>query len=147
MDLEHTIDDGMNAIQTACRDPRLLPGAGTTEVEASLLMKQYGDTSLGLDQYAIRAFAKSLEFVPKTLAQNAGQDATTILAASTASHVNGNKSSGVDILGESEIKEDMAVMDLYLTKRTALKLALDAALTVLKVDQIIMSKPSGGPNK
>jgi len=28
---------------------------------------------------------------------------------------------------------------------SALKLAVDAALTVLKVDQIIMSKPSGGP--
>jgi T-complex protein 1 subunit theta len=27
----------------------------------------------------------------------------------------------------------------------ALRLAVDAALTVLKVDQIIMSKPAGGP--
>lgn len=148
-DLERAIDDGVNAIQTACRDARLLPGAGATEVEASLQMKQYGDTCPGLDQYAIRSFAKALEFVPKTLAQNAGQDATTVLAALTASHVTGNKFSGVDILGENEILENVGdcVMDLYLTKRTALKLALDAALTVLKVDQIIMSKPSGGPKK
>ena len=31
------------------------------------------------------------------------------------------------------------------TKSWALKLAFDVVLTILKVDQIIMSKPSGGP--
>jgi T-complex protein 1 subunit theta len=30
-------------------------------------------------------------------------------------------------------------------KRSALKLAIEAATTVLKVDQIIMSKRAGGP--
>jgi T-complex protein 1 subunit theta len=30
-------------------------------------------------------------------------------------------------------------------KDSALRLAVDAALTVLRVDQIIMSKPAGGP--
>lgn len=154
-DLERAIDDGVNAIQTACRDSRLLPGAGATEIECSLQMKQFGDTCPGLDQYAIRSFAKALEFVPKTLAQNAGHDPSIVLAALTASHVNGNKNVGVDILGDdhfivdvvSSDDKDHCITDLYLTKRTALKLALDAALTVLKVDQIIMSKPSGGPQK
>ena len=37
------------------------------------------------------------------------------------------------------------VYDLYATKLNALRLAVDAALTVLKVDQIVMSKPAGGP--
>lgn len=37
------------------------------------------------------------------------------------------------------------VYDHYLTKMWALKLATDAALTVLRVDHIIMSKPAGGP--
>ena len=32
------------------------------------------------------------------------------------------------------------------TKTWALKLALDVVLTILKVDQIIMSKPAGGPD-
>jgi T-complex protein 1 subunit theta len=39
----------------------------------------------------------------------------------------------------------MQVFDLYATKLNALRLAVDAALTVLKVDQIVMSKPAGGP--
>jgi T-complex protein 1 subunit theta len=37
------------------------------------------------------------------------------------------------------------VYDLLKVKQSALKLAVEAAVTVLKVDQIIMSKPSGGP--
>ncbi len=31
------------------------------------------------------------------------------------------------------------------TKSWAIKLTIDAVLTILKVDQIIMSKPAGGP--
>jgi T-complex protein 1 subunit theta len=37
------------------------------------------------------------------------------------------------------------VYDVYATKVNALRLAVDAAMTVLKVDQIVMSKPAGGP--
>ena len=37
------------------------------------------------------------------------------------------------------------IFDLYATKANALRLAVDAAITVLRVDQIVMSKPAGGP--
>jgi len=37
------------------------------------------------------------------------------------------------------------IFDVYATKANALRLAVDAALTVLRVDQIVMSKPAGGP--
>lgn len=37
------------------------------------------------------------------------------------------------------------IFDLFATKFNALRLAVDAAITVLKVDQIVMSKPAGGP--
>ncbi len=37
------------------------------------------------------------------------------------------------------------VWDLLTTKYWALKLATDAACTVLRVDQIIMAKQAGGP--
>ena len=40
--------------------------------------------------------------------------------------------------------ETTAVRDLLNTKSNAFRLAIDAALTVLRVDQIIMSKPAGG---
>lgn len=37
------------------------------------------------------------------------------------------------------------IFDLFSTKWWALRLAADAAVTVLRVDQIIMSKQAGGP--
>ena len=37
------------------------------------------------------------------------------------------------------------ILDLFLTKQWALKYAVNAACTILKVDQIIMAKRAGGP--
>ena len=43
--------------------------------------------------------------------------------------------------------KDKGVVDIMATKLSALRLAVDAAVTILKVDQIIMSKPAGGPKQ
>ena len=40
----------------------------------------------------------------------------------------------------------MGVYDHLETKKWAIKFSVDAILTVLKVDQIIVAKPAGGPN-
>jgi len=41
--------------------------------------------------------------------------------------------------------QEAKIVDLYLNKYWALKFATSAACTVLRVDQIIMAKPAGGP--
>ena len=112
--------------------------------------QDFGDTCPGLDQYAIRAFAKALQFVPRTLAQNSGQEPTDVIAALGAAHAKGGASIGVDIEGEINqnggIKDvGNEILDILYTKESALRLAIDAAITVLRVDQIIMSKTAGGP--
>jgi len=147
-DLERAVDDGANAVRTACCvDGRLVPGAGATEMATAMRIKGFGDRCPGLDQYAIRAFGKALEVVPKILAQNSGQDATNVLAALGAAHALEKHHTGVDISGESEggVFDAAAadIVDLYGTKESALRLAVDAAITVLRVDQIIMAKPAG----
>jgi len=146
-DLERAIDDGVNCVRTLCSDGRLVPGAGATEMELSQRIKDFGDTCPGLDQYAIRAFAKALQFVPKTLAQNSGQEPTDVIAALGAAHAKGRADAGVDIAGELNRNGGVmdcgsAIMDLLYTKESALRLSIDAAITVLRVDQIIMSKPA-----
>ena len=50
---------------------------------------------------------------------------------------------GIDVVNGGTA--DCGIMDLLHTKKEAIKLATDAAVTVLRVDQIIMSKPAGGP--
>jgi T-complex protein 1 subunit theta len=41
--------------------------------------------------------------------------------------------------------KEAKIFDILSTKVSALRLATHAALTILSVDQIIMSKPAGGP--
>lgn len=151
-DLERAVDDGVHACRQICKDGRLVPGAGATEMELAVQIRNYAESCPGLDQYAIRAFAKTLEFCPKVLAENAGLNAAHVLAGLSAAHANGNASAGVDIEGgldgtsdnRSGILADNSILDILITKESAFRLAIDAALTVLKVDQIIMSKPARG---
>jgi len=53
---------------------------------------------------------------------------------------------GVDVDGgpPKDLSKE-SILDVYMTKWWAIKLATEAACTVLKVDQIIMSKQAGGP--
>ena len=140
-DLERAVDDGVHAFEQLCRDGRVVPGAGATEMALSLKLHQLADVSPGLDQYAIRAFAKALEIIPRTLADTAGLDATQVVADLNAAHANGETMAGVNL--EEGTVDSTDIVDLLNTKASAFTLAVDAALTVLRVDQIIMSKQAG----
>lgn len=148
-DLDRAVEDGVHAVQMACKDGRLVYGGGACEMECAVQLDRLADQHPGLEQYAIRAFAKSLECVGRTLAENAGWDDIQVMADLRAAHVNGQADAGVDILAKTKMgstsMKDANVYDLMYVKRSALKLAIEAATTVLKVDQIIMSKQSGGP--
>jgi len=51
----------------------------------------------------------------------------------------------VDINGQKTMDATAAgIVDILSTKESAIRLAVDAALTLLRVDQIIMSKKAGG---
>jgi len=142
-DVERAIDDGVNVVKSMTRDARFVPGAGATELRLADLLQQHAEAQPGLDQYAIHKYGLALEVVPRTLAENAGLDATNIVAEMYAAHKAGNGAVGVDIVDGKTA--DKGIQDLLITKSEAIKLATDAAVTVLRVDQIIMAKPAGGP--
>ncbi|XP_075508771.1 T-complex protein 1 subunit theta-like [Primulina tabacum] len=147
-DLERAVDDGVNTYKAMCRDSRIIPGAAATEIELAKRLKEFSFKETGLDQYAVSKFAESFEMVPKTLADNAGLNAMEIISSMYAEHASGNTKVGIDL--EEGLCKDVSsknVWDLYITKLFALKHAADAACTVLRVDQIIMAKPAGGPKR
>ncbi|MCO5605732.1 hypothetical protein L7F22_059916 [Adiantum nelumboides] len=145
-DIERAIDDGVNSYKAMCRDSRILPGAGATEIELARNLKEFAYKETGLDQYAIGKFGECFEVVPRMLAENAGLNATEIISSLYAAHASGNIKAGVDIdQGACKDMTNQSVWDLYLTKLFAVKLAADAVCTVLRVDQIIMAKVAGGP--
>jgi len=142
-DVERAIDDGINVVKSMTKDARFVPGAGAAELRLADALQQYGEAQPGLDQYAINKFGLALEVVPRTLAENAGMDAANTIAAMYAAHKAGNGGVGINI---SELNTgDCGVLDLLATKKEAIKSAAEAAITVLRVDSIIMAKPAGGP--
>eukprot|EP00977_Amphora_coffeiformis_P022552 scaffold11046_cov183-Amphora_coffeaeformis.AAC.4 len=160
-DLERATDDGVQAIAQICKDGRLVYGGGCVEMACSTALLRHADQVPGLAQYALQAFAKALQIVPRVLAENAGYKAATAVANLQAAHAahsseNGVCEAGIDIdkedagenstVGVASMKEK-AVVDVMATKLSALTLAVDAATTILKIDQIIMSKPAGGPKQ
>jgi T-complex protein 1 subunit theta len=165
-DLERAVDDGVQAVSQACKDGRLVYGGGAVEMALSVALLNEADQVPGLEQYGLAAFGKALQVIPRTLAENAGWDATRVLADLQAAHATAAKSAngtavcdvGVDIERQEGAEAPGAlahqgitsmktkdVHDLLSTKLSAIRLAVDAAITILKIDQIIMSKPSGGP--
>jgi T-complex protein 1 subunit theta len=157
-DVERAIDDGVNVVKAITKDPRLVPGAGATEMQLIDRIGDFGGKTPGLMQYSIRKYAEAFEVVPRTLAESAGLDATEVLARLYSAHVSQKDRKekdkywwckGVDIENQSGSgimdAEEEGILDLLVIKSWAIKLATEAARTILSVDQIIVAKQAGGP--
>lgn len=97
-DVERAVDDGVNVVKAITRDPRLVPGAGATEIQLVERIQAFGDRTPGLAQYSIRKFGEAFEVIPRTIAESAGLDATeTLSRLYTAHHKHDNWNTGVDI--------------------------------------------------
>jgi len=147
-DIERAVDDGVNTFKALTKDNRTVPGAGAVEIELAKQITSYSETCPGLEQYAIQSFAKSLESIPRALSENSGFNANEVISKLYASHHSGGTNIGVDVMAESASVLDTLesnIKDLWLVKHWGMKFAVNAANTVLMVDQIIMAKKEGGP--
>jgi T-complex protein 1 subunit theta len=146
-DVERAIDDGCNTFQAMCRDGRFLAGAGAVEIQLAKLLTEHGQTVTGLEQYAVKGFAKAFEVVPYVLADNAGYNALDAVSSLYAAHEGENgQQFGLNVdTGEPINAVENGILDLHATKMMAIKLATDVAVTILRVDKIISAKRAGGP--
>jgi T-complex protein 1 subunit theta len=154
-DVERAIDDGVNVVKAITRDARLVPGAGATEMQLIERITSLADKTPGLSQYSIRKYGEAFEVIPRTLAESAGLDATEVLSTLYTAHAaqkgrsDNEWTTGVDIENEDGTgtldAKDEGILDLWVSKSWAIKLATEAARTVLNVDQIIVARQAGGP--
>ncbi|KAJ4481085.1 chaperonin Cpn60/TCP-1 family [Lentinula aciculospora] len=150
-DLERAIDDGVNVIKALLKDPKMVPGAGATEMELAKKIESYGGGLKGLAQHAVKKYSSALEIIPRQLAENAlgGAMANEVVSRLWARHEEKDGAQwGVDVEAETDgtIKaSEHEVYDSLAAKSWAIRLATEAAVSVLSVDSIIMSKPAGGP--
>ena len=144
-DTERAIDNGVSTVKTLIRNARVVAGAGATELWMGQQIQKFAKEQPGLDQYAVEKFGASFEVIPRTLAENSGLKAESVLADMYAKSVD-SSAFGIDV-SDGEVKNAMEahIYDAWETKSWAMKLCFDVVITILRVDQIIMSKPSGGP--
>lgn len=145
-DVERSIDDAVNSYLVMTEYPQLVPGAGATEMELSCQIAKWAESRPGMDQYGARKFAEALEVVPKIIAETSGLKIADFLAKLRAAHNKGDKDACVDIIDlQVGNAEKLGVYDVAHVKSWALRFATDVVVTLLRVDQICISKPAQGP--
>lgn len=151
-ELNRAMEDALRVVGVAVEDKMLVPGGGAPEVELALRLREYAATVGGREQLAIEAFADAMEAVPKTLAENAGLDQIDTLVAQRSAHEKGMKSAGLDIdTGKPVDMLNLGVVEPLRVKTQAINSAAEAAVMILRIDDVIASKsapggmPPGGP--
>ena len=121
-------------------------GAGAIDMYLSQKIVEYAKTVSSLDQYAIEAFGEAFEVIPRTIMENSGINVNEKLSTLRAKNSK-NPNMGVNIkTGDIEDSFQMEIYDHLETKRWAIKHAYNSIRTIIKIDQIIVAKPAGGPN-
>jgi archaeal chaperonin len=149
-EIERSLDDALNVVAVAVEDGRFVIGGGATASELALHLRDEAAKVGGREQLAFESFAEALETIPRTLAENAGLDPIDIVIELRKAHKSGHKSAGVNV--QSGKVDDMAqlhVIEPIRVGRQAIESATDAAVMILRIDDVIASKssppPSGGP--
>jgi thermosome len=142
-EIERSIKDALNVLRNIMRVPRIVPGGGAAEIEVAIKLREFAAKIGGKEQLAIEAFASALEEIPMILASSAGKDPLEVLMELRKMHAEGKKSAGIDVI-IGEIVEDMTtrnVIEPLLVKEAMIKTAAEAALAILKIDDIIAASP------
>ena len=149
-ELDRAIEDALRVVSVAVEDKKFVAGGGAPEIELSLRLREYAATVGGRAQLAIEAFANALEIIPRTLAENAGLDPIDMLVALRAAHEKGGangKYMGLDVFNAvSGNMLEAGVVEPLRVKTQAVSSAAEAAVMILRIDDVIASSKSAGPS-
>jgi len=142
---ERSIHDALCVVRNVIQDGLVVPGGGAPQIYLSKRLKDYANTLAGREQLAVEKFAEALEIIPRTLAENAGLDPIDVLVALRAAHDKGSDTAGVNL--ETGKPSDMVkekVFEPVSVARQAISSASEAAQMILRIDDIIAAKSTGG---
>ncbi len=135
---ERSLNDSIMIVRRAIKAYSIVAGGGAIEMELSRYLREYLRTISGKQQLVINAFAKALEVIPKTLAENSGMDSTDILNRLRQKHATGGEEGqwfGVDVLNQQTADMYKAfVWEPELVRINVISAACEAACTILSVD-------------
>jgi len=145
---ERAIKDGLGVVASSLKTGLVVPGGGAIEIELARRLRHFGQSLSGREQLAVEEFASALEFIPTTLAENAGMDPIDVLTELKAEHDAGNINAGLNLF-ENKIGNvlEARIIEPYKIKSQAISSASEVAVMILRIDDVIASSgKKGGMN-
>ncbi|XP_056637772.1 T-complex protein 1 subunit alpha [Diorhabda carinulata] len=156
-EMERSVHDALCVVKRVLESKSVVVGGGSVEAALSIYLENFATTLSSREQLAIAEFARSLLVIPKTLAVNAAQDATDLVAKLRA-YQNSSQTKkdhahlkyvGLDLI-EGTVRDNRkaGVLEPTMSKVKSLKFATEAAITILRIDDMIKldSEQKGGKN-
>ncbi len=146
---ERSLRDSLAAVADAIRDGKIVAGGGAVEVELAKHLRKFAKTVGGKEQLAIEAFAKSLEGLVMSLAENAGLDPIEIIMKLRAAHEKDDgKWIGINIFtGDLANMMELGVIEPVSVKANAIKAGTEAATIILRIDDVIAASKIEKPEE
>ena len=148
---ERVMHDALSVVADVFEKNKIVVGGGAAETEVAKKLREYAVQIGGREQLAVEAFAKSLEKIPKTLAENAGLEQIDIMIELRSTHEKPKGHlMGVDVFtGKVVNMYERGVIEPLSVKEQAIKSASEASTMILRIDDVISGgkteAPPGGP--
>lgn len=151
-EVERSIHDSLCVVKRCLESGYVVAGGGCVEAALSIYLDDFARSLGNKEQIAVAQFAEALTVIPKVLAMNAAQDASELLSklrvAHNAAQTNSDpkyqnlKYCGLD-LTNGKIRDNLkeGVLEPLNSKIKSLKFATEAAITILRIDDLIKLAP------
>jgi len=138
-------DDGLGVAHRLIGKPEVLPGGGAAHAHLSRHLRSFALSRADREQLAIEAFASALESIPRVLAENSGRDPVDVLLSLSAEQNENGPWVGFDLrLCESADMWEAGILDSLFVVTSSLSGASEAAISVLRIDDILWAKTEVG---
>lgn len=141
---DRSLHDAVCVVKDVVESKYIVYGGGSPEMAVAQKLRKYSESLGGREQLAVLDFADALEIIPRTLAENIGLDPLDTMA-NLHQKIAQKFTYGIDPYTRG-IKdfEGTHVMEPMIVKRQAITAASEAAQMILRIDDIISSKGTGG---
>ena len=145
-EVERSLVDAWSVVKVAIEDGMMVTGGGSTAMEIAMQLRDYAASVGGREQIAIEAYASAMEIIPSTLAENAGLDPIDIVIEMRKQHKAGKKYAGLNpFTGKVEDMMALNVIEPHRIGKQAINSATDAAVMILRIDDVIAARASPMP--
>lgn len=145
-EMERALHDALSIVKRTLESNTVVAGGGAVESALSVYLEYLATTLGSREQLAIAEFAEALLIIPKVLAVNAAKDATELVAKLRAYHHTAQtkadkrhlSSMGLD-LAKGTIRNNLeaGVIEPAMSKVKIIQFATEAAITILRIDDMI----------